>query len=35
MNLVFVEDMQQVMDIVLLDPPPGGRQRDQYRSEED
>ena len=35
MNIVFVEDMQQVMDIVLLDPPEDGRQRDKYRDEED
>ena len=29
MNIVFVEDMQQVIDTVLLEAPNGGRKRDQ------
>ena len=31
----FVEDMQQVMDMVLLEPPPEGRQRDKNRDNDD
>jgi ATP-dependent Lon protease len=34
MNIVFADDMQQVMDRVLLEPPAEGRMRDQNRSDE-
>lgn len=30
MNIHFVEDMQAVIDLVLLDAPPEGRERDKY-----
>lgn len=34
LNLTFVEDMQQVMDAVLLEPPAEGRQRDRDNAED-
>jgi ATP-dependent Lon protease len=33
LNIVFVEDMQQVIDAVLLEPPADGRRRDRDREE--
>ena len=33
LNIVFVEEMQQVIDAVLLDPPAEGRRRDRDREE--
>lgn len=33
--ITFVEDMQQVIDLVLLEPPPEGRQRDLERQQDD
>lgn len=35
MNITFVEDMQEVIDIVLLDPPQDGRERDKYNDEDE
>ncbi len=35
LNIVFVENMQQVLDQVLLPPPPEGRKRDENRSDSD
>ncbi|GAB4508845.1 MAG: endopeptidase La [Anaerolineae bacterium] len=34
MNIVFVENMQQVMEAVLLEPPADGRERDRYKDTE-
>ncbi|MEQ8671701.1 MAG: endopeptidase La [Aggregatilineales bacterium] len=34
MNITFVEDMQDVIDVILLDPPEDGRERDKYNDEE-
>lgn len=34
LNINFVENMQQVMDLILLDPPAEGRQRDRDREKE-
>jgi ATP-dependent Lon protease len=35
LNIIFVEDMQQVMDLVLLEPPPEGRKRDLEKPAEE
>lgn len=35
MNIIFVNNMQQVIDLVLLDPPIGGRERDKDRNDQD
>jgi len=35
LNIAFVSDMQQVIDRVLLSPPPEGRKRDKERQEEE
>ncbi len=35
LHIIFVDNMQQVLDRVLLDPPPGGRKRDANRKDED
>jgi ATP-dependent Lon protease len=35
MNIVFVDNMQTIMDTVLLPPPPEGRQRDHDRDQEE
>ncbi|MDX1991749.1 MAG: endopeptidase La [bacterium] len=35
MNVIFVDDMQQVLDLVLLPPPPDGRMRDRDRDDDD
>jgi ATP-dependent Lon protease len=35
LNLIFVDDMRQVIERVLLEPPPEGRKRDLERRDED
>jgi ATP-dependent Lon protease len=35
LNVVFVDNMQQVLDRVLLESPPGGRKRDLMRKDDD
>lgn len=35
MNIIFVENMQQVVDIMLLDPPAEGRSRDLEKEQDD
>jgi ATP-dependent Lon protease len=35
MNITFVDDMQQVMDLVLLEAPPEGRERDKDREKDE
>ncbi len=35
LNITFVEDMQQVMDLVLMEVPPEGRKRDLNRDEDE
>ena len=35
LNIHLVEDMQQVIDLVLMEPPPEGRQRDLKRQEQE
>jgi ATP-dependent Lon protease len=35
LDIHFVDNMQQVMDLVLLEPPPEGRARDAHREDED
>ena len=33
LKIILVDNMQQVIDLVLLDPPEGGRKRDLLRQE--
>ena len=33
MNVHFVSNIAQVLELVLLPPPPDGRERDKYREE--
>jgi ATP-dependent Lon protease len=35
LHIIFVDNMQQVLDRVLLDAPTGGRKRDANRKDED
>lgn len=35
LNITFVDNMQEVLDVVLLEPPPEGRKRDQGRDDEE